>query len=222
MLGRVQEKLINLLRFGNFFVHYDIHMSSESNTLVLDLETQKTFDEVGRQNLHKLKVSVVGIYDYQTQNYQSYEEHELHLLESRLKTVDCLIGFNIRRFDLVVLQPYLFLPVESLTVLDLLEEIEKVRGHRVSLQSVAQATLEVTKTGQGLDAVELYRRGQMEQLKSYCLNDVKLTKEIYEYGKENARVYFISNRDWKKYEIPIQWGNAVSVKKEISFPTSLF
>ena len=192
------------------------------NILVLDLETQNTFDEVGRQNIHKLKVSVVGTYDYQNHNYQSYEENEIHKLEERLKSVDLLIGFNVRRFDLVVLQPYLFSSVDSFPVLDLLEEIEKVRGHRVSLQSVAQATIDVTKTGQGLDAVGLYRRGQMEQLKSYCLNDVKLTKDIYEYGKTNGRVYFISNRDWKKYEIPIVWGDPVLAKKDSPFPTSLF
>ena len=197
-------------------------MIEKHNTLVLDLETQKTFDEVGRQNLHKLKVSVVCVFDYQTQEYTSYEEHELHKLEERLKTVDLLIGFNIRRFDMVVLQPYLFLSVEPLPILDLLEDIEKVRGHRVSLQSVAQATIDVTKTGQGLDAVELFRRGQMDTLKSYCLNDVKLTRDIYEYGKANGRVYFISNRDWKKYEIPIQWNEPAPLRKENAFPTSLF
>lgn len=193
-----------------------------NNILVLDLETQKTFDEVGRQNVHKLKVSVVGTFDYETRQYLSYEEKELNKLEARLKSADLLIGFNIRRFDLVVLKPYLFLAVESLPVLDLLEEIESVRGHRVSLQSVAQATIDIQKTGQGLEAVELFKRGQMEALKQYCLNDVRLTKEIYEYGKSNHRVYFISNRDWKKYEIPVRWGNPVSLKKEEVFPTSLF
>ncbi|MBI4388432.1 MAG: ribonuclease H-like domain-containing protein [Candidatus Omnitrophica bacterium] len=197
-------------------------MSDKPNILVLDLETQKTFDEVGRQNIHKLKVSVVGIFDYQTENYQAYEENQIHALEERLKSVDLLIGFNIRRFDMVVLQPYLFLSVETLPVLDLLEEIERVRGHRVSLQSVAQATLDITKTGQGLDAVALFRRGQMDTLKDYCLNDVKLTKEIFEYGKKNGKVYFISNRDWKRYEIPIEWGEHTTAKKQNDFPTSLF
>lgn len=193
------------------------------NTLILDLETQKTFDEVGRQNVHKLRVSVVGTFDYLTQEYRIYEEHELHDLEERLKSVDLIVGFNVRRFDLVVLKPYLFISIDSLPVFDLLEEIERVRGHRVSLQSLAQATLEATKTGQGLDAVELFKRGQMELLKEYCLNDVRLTKEIYEYGKENGRVYFISNRDWKKYEVPVSWGAAAAPpRNESAFPTSLF
>ena len=194
---------------------------ARNNYLVLDLETQKTFDEVGRQNLHKLKVSVVGIYDYLTDEYKIYEESEIQTLEERLKSAELLIGFNIRRFDLPVLSPYLFLSFETLPVLDIMEEIEKVRGHRVGLHSVAQATLGVTKSGEGWNAVNLYEQGKMDELKKYCLNDVRLTKEIYDYGCREGRVFFISNRDWKKYEIPISWNETADVKKE-SFPTSLF
>lgn len=192
------------------------------NTIVLDLETQKTFNDVGRSNLHKLKVSVVGIYDYAADQYRTYGESEIMALEDRLKSAELIIGFNIRRFDFCVLEPYLFTPIAQFPVLDLLEEIEKVRGHRVSLQSVAQATLGIAKSGQGLDAVQLFHDGKMEELKRYCLDDVRLTKEIYEHGLRESRVYFISNRDWKKYEIPISWNDSVGVRKEASFPTSLF
>ena len=192
------------------------------NYLVLDLETQKTFDAVGRGNLHKLKVSVVGVYDYLTDEYRIYEESEISSLEERLGTAELLIGFNIRRFDLPVLAPYLFLSADTLPVLDLMEEIEKVRGHRVGLHSVAQTTLGITKTGEGWNAVNLFEQGKMEQLKEYCLNDVKLTKEIYEYGCRENRVYFISNRDWQKYEIPISWNGIATGKSNPSFPTSLF
>ena len=195
------------------------------NYLVLDLETQKTFDEVGRHNLHKLKISVVGVYDYLSDEYKIYEENEIPALEERLKSAELLIGFNIRRFDLSVLAPYLFTSVETFPVLDLMEEIEKVRGHRVSLHSVAQATLGLTKTGEGLDAVHLYHEGRLEELKRYCLNDVRITKEVYDYGCRENKVFFISNRDWQKYEVPISWsGVAQAAKKEkaASFPTSLF
>lgn len=192
------------------------------NYLVLDLETKRTFDEVGRNNLHKLGVSIVGIYDDLTRQYRAYEEAEIPALEGRLKTAELVIGFNIRRFDLPVLAPYLFLNVDALPVLDLMLEIEKSRGHRVSLHSVAQATLGSPKTGQGMDAVELFRMGRMEELKQYCLNDVKITKEIYDYGCSEDRVFFISNRDWKKYEIPVKWKEQVFEKKDASFPTSLF
>jgi DEAD/DEAH box helicase domain-containing protein len=190
--------------------------------IVLDLETKKTFKDVGRNQLHKLKVSVAGIYDYATDQYEAYEEPRLGELGERLKTADLVIGFNVRRFDLPVLAPYLYYSVESLPVLDIMEEIEKVRGHRVGLMSVAQATIGASKTGHGLDAVRLFEDGKMEELKAYCLNDVKLTKEIFDYATKENRVYFISNRDWNKYEIPISWTAPDASKKESSFPSSLF
>jgi DEAD/DEAH box helicase domain-containing protein len=201
---------------------HQFHHPMNHNYVVLDIETQKTFAEVGRQNLHKLKVSVVGTYDYGTGAYASYLESELSELEKRLKKVNLLIGFNIRRFDLPVLAPYFFMSTETIPVLDLMEEIEKVRGHRVGLHSVAQATLGSTKTGHGIDAVTLYAQGQMDKLKAYCQNDVKITKEVYEYGCENDRVFFLSNRDWKKYEIPVKWKDYKDAAQEASFPTSLF
>jgi DEAD/DEAH box helicase domain-containing protein len=193
-----------------------------NNYLVLDLETQKAFSDVGREKLHKLLVSVVGIYDSLTGEYRAYEEKEIPLLEERLKTAELIVGFNHRRFDFPVLAPYLFTSVDAFPLLDLMEEIEKVRGHRVGLQSVAQATLGVTKTGQGWDAIRLFEEGKMEELKQYCLNDVRLTKDIYEYGLREGRVYFISNRDWQKYEVPISWNGAGAEKKAPAFPTSLF
>jgi len=193
-----------------------------SDTIVLDLETQKTFDEVGRQNLHKLRVSVVGIYDFQDDQYRAYEESEIPELEARLKSADLIVGFNIRRFDMQVLAPYLFGSVETYPVLDLMEEIEKVRGHRVSLQSVAQGTLDDAKSGQGLDAITLFRQGKMDELKKYCLTDVRITKDIYLYGREHNTVSFISTRDWKKYEVQVDWRDADKAKKEPAFPTSLF
>src|SRR3989338_8647890 len=184
------------------------------NYLILDLETQKTFDAVGRQNLHKLKVSVVGTYDYLSDSYRIYHESEISSLEERLKTAELVIGFNIRRFDFPVLAPYLFLSIDTLPVLDLMEEIEKVRGHRVGLHSIAQATLGIAKSGEGLGAVGLFEQGRMEELKRYCLNDVRLTKEIYDYGCRENRVYFISNRDWKKYEVQISWNEMISARKD--------
>ena len=198
------------------------------NTLVLDLETQRSFKEVGKQNLNKLKVSVACIYDYLTGQYESFEEKELIRLDKRIREADLLIGFNIRRFDLPVLAPYLFSPIETLPVLDLMEAAEKERGHRASLESIAQPTLKLRKTGSGFDALVLFREGKMEQLKSYCLNDVRLTKEVYDYGVAHGKVFFTSSWDYQTYEIPVRWKEETEeISKAVKpagsdFPTSLF
>ena len=190
--------------------------------VVLDLETQKLFSEVdGRR--HLLKVSVVGIYDYASQTYESFEEKEIPRLESYLRKASFLIGFNIRDFDLEVLKPYLLMSLEEVSVLDLLEEVERVRGHRVSLESLAQATLGEGKSGSGLEAVQFYREGRLEELKRYCLDDVRITQKIYEFGKQHGKVLFLSQKDGRIHEIPVSWATWAAQKPQKStFPSSLF
>ena len=196
--------------------------------LVLDVETQKGFNEVDRKRLHLLKISVVCVYDSSTEKYSAFEEKEILKLEDLLKQADLIVGFNIRDFDLEVLAPYLLTPIKNLPpVLDLLVEFEKARGHRVSLQGVAQATLGRSKTGTGWDAIRLYQDGRMAELKEYCTEDVRLTKDIYEYGCRHGQIQFISNRDYQVHDVPVTWGNALAELKEKKkienrFPTSLF
>lgn len=198
------------------------------NIIVLDLETQKSFKDVGKQHLDKLLVSVVGVYDYLTQAYEAYDEKDLIRLDQRIREAELLVGFNIRRFDLPVLAPYLFTPIGELPVLDLLEAVEKVRGHRASLESLAQPTLNLRKSGTGIDALALFRDGKMDALKRYCLDDVRLTKEVFDYGRTHGKIFFTSSWDYKTYEIPVSWkGETETFLKSpkpsaASFPQSLF
>ena len=199
--------------------------STSHRYVVLDVETQRGFHEVDRKKLHLLKVSVACAYDSKTSSYFAYEEKEMLKLEELLKQADLIIGFNIRDFDLEVLAPYLATPVKNLPVLDLLVEFEKARGHRIGLQSIAQATLQVSKSGSGWDALKLFREGRLDELKKYCLDDVRITKDIYEYGVKYGKISFISNRDYQTYEVPVSWGNLgkeLKEQKKEEFPTSLF
>ncbi len=159
--------------------------------IVLDLETQKSFEEVGgRGKNHLLKVSVCGIYDYSQDRYLIFEEQELPKLAPILQTADQIIGFNIKNFDFAVLQPYMNFDLNQLPYFDLLEEIEKIVGHRVKLESVAQGTIGSGKSGNGLEALLYYRNGRMDLLKKYCLDDVRVTKSVYDYALKNQKLLY--------------------------------
>src|SRR6185369_15950684 len=110
--------------------------------IVLDIETQKSFQDVGgRGKNHLLKVSVAVIYDYTTGKYTCFEEHEIPKLAPILQSADQIIGYNIKDFDFEVIQPYLNFDISQVPYLDLLEEIEKVLKHRIKFEVVAQGTL---------------------------------------------------------------------------------
>ncbi len=176
--------------------------------IVLDLETQKTFDEVGgRGKNHLLKISVCGVYFYESDRYVCYEERELAQLAPLLQAADQIIGFNIRDFDFQVLQPYVNFELTQVPYLDLLVEIERALGHRIKLEAVAQGTLGSGKSGTGLDAITYFRSGRMDQLKKYCLDDVRVTRQVYDYAMKNSKVLykdFFATR-----EIPLKLSEAV-------------
>jgi DEAD/DEAH box helicase domain-containing protein len=177
-----------------------------SSQVVLDLETKRTFDEAGGRKPADLGITVVGTYLYKTGEYLVFEENQLSDLEQLLSETARIIGFNIRRFDFPVLQPcFKRLNLSDIGYFDLLEDLEKILGHRVSLQSLAKATLNEGKSGSGLDAIEFYRRGEMEKLKKYCLDDVRLTKEIYEFGKKFGHVYYHSRDKATRLEAKVNW-----------------
>ena len=174
--------------------------------IVLDLETEKSFDEVGgRDRLDLLGVTIVGVYDYGTNTYKAYEQSEFDELGRVLKNARQIIGFNIRSFDIPVLAPHINLNVRTLPLHDLLEDIERANGFRVSLDSLANATLGAKKSGHGLDAITWWRAGEKNKVKAYCLQDVKLTRDLYEHGKKNREVSYISKRDGMKVKVPVLW-----------------
>lgn len=164
------------------------------DTLVFDIETQNFFTSpgVGWDNFAALKISVVAVYSYLDDRYYCYEEDEMNKLAELFNGARRIVGFSSNRYDVPVLNNYfkkLRTPVPNLWEMervDLLEEIELATGERVSLNRLTEANLGETKTHRGSEAIGLYADGKMDELKDYCINDVKLTKDLYDlYRKQH-------------------------------------
>lgn len=187
-----------------------------NDTLVIDVETKKSFAEVGgEENKRELGVSVAGVYSYGKDAFFAFEEQELPEFGDLLKEATHLIGFNLKHFDLPVLEPYLpeavFL---RMAVTDIFEDAVNFLGHRVGLGGLAKATLGQTKSAKnGLEALRWFKEGRIEDVKKYCLDDVRLTRDLYEYGKKHGHVLFESYVDGKIHSIPVSWGK--EIKKPI-------
>lgn len=194
------------------------------NIIVLDIETKKGFDEVcGRDNLVALGVSMVGVYSYRHKEYQAYWEEDFPKLLSLLAEKPLVIGFNHRRFDFPVLQAYFKdFNLQKLAMVDLLEDLTKTLGHRVSLDSVAQATLGIRKSGHGLDAIRYWNLKELDKLKKYCLDDVRITKDVFEYGAKHGEVLFTDKYGRGKLKAAVNWKMEQEEKKEESKQYSLF
>jgi len=167
-----------------------------SDTIVFDIETQNFFTdpEVGWNNYDALKISVVGLYSYAEDTYHSFTVEELPACADFFRKAECIVGFSMNRYDIPVLQRYFQAMPDKANLdlwikrrVDLLSEIELATGERVGLSKLAMANLGVGKTGHGAEAIELYRQGEIDKLKAYCVKDVELTKKLYDlYLKDRA------------------------------------
>ncbi len=159
--------------------------------LVFDIETKDTFAEVGGHEPSKLSVSMVCLYSYKEGKFFSFTEHELGGLWPHLDAADVLVGFNIRHFDLPVLAKHYPGDITKLPVFDLLEAVKSSLGFRLKLDTLAQATLGVGKSGSGLDAVAWYKQGEIEKIRQYCMQDVVVTRDLFEHGRKHGKFSYL-------------------------------
>lgn len=147
------------------------------------------------------EISVVGIHDSESDVYRAFTVPEFPELWHIIERADLLVGFNSDHFDIPILNKYYAGDLARIRSIDLLAEIRQVLGRRIKLDSVAKATLGKRKSGSGLDAVTWWAEGKVEKVKKYCLMDVRITKEIYEYALMNKK---ISYDDFgKKRDVPL-------------------
>jgi len=157
--------------------------------LVYDIETKETFSDIGGRDPKKLHISMLGAFSYTETKYMSFTEEELPSFWRRLEQCDLVIGFNNHGFDDLVCAAY-FPEMPKVPSFDILGEVHRNLGFRVKLDNIAQATLGIGKSGDGLKAIKLYAEGKIVELRSYCLDDVKITKEIYDYGRDYGSVKY--------------------------------
>ncbi len=180
--------------------------------VVLDLETKHTFREFDDHK--KLGISVVAVYNYADKVGQVFTEKELNKLYPILENASYIVGYNIRSFDLPVLQAYYPGNIEVFPLFDILDDIKEKIGRRIGLNDVAFATLNEKKTGHGLMAIDYYKEGKWDELKKYCMDDVMVTKKLFDYGVENKEIFYMNEIgkisikvDWKKFRDSTDGGN---------------
>lgn len=176
--------------------------------IIFDVETKRTFDEVGGYFPDRLGISFVGacVRDGYNQAGEmvGFFEDQLTDFFPLLETADVIVGFNSDGFDLPTLIPYYQNDIGQLPSLDLMDRIKKSVGHRIGLDAVAKETIGAGKTGDGLDAIKYYQTGQLDKLKDYCLQDVAVTRDIYDYGLSKGHVKF-KNKWNRLIEAPVDF-----------------
>ncbi len=170
---------------------------------VFDLETVRSAAEVGGwHKCEKMGVSVGVVFDSQLGDCVSYLEHDIQDLIEHLQNLDLVVGFNNKRFDNRVLSSYTTVNLNKLPTLDLLEEVHNQLGYRLSLNRLAETTLGVEKTADGLQALKWYKEGRIDLIQRYCRKDVEITRDLLFHGLEQGYFLF-TNKAKQEVRLPL-------------------
>lgn len=175
------------------------------NIVYFDLESQKLFEEVGGRDASKLLLACGVTWSTDRNDFAVYWEKDAAALVAELKSADRVVGFNIISFDYEVLKPYV--PNEnfrSFRSTDMLQDIFRTLNFRLSLDSIAKATLGAKKTADGVQSVEWFKKGELEKVSEYCKADVDITRRVYEFGRDNGFVYYYSKLG-SKLKVAVNW-----------------
>ena len=115
-----------------------------------------------------------------------------------------MVGFNVKRFDYRVLSGYSTFDFNRMNTLDILEDIYDHLGFRMSLAHLAEVTLDTQKTADGLQALQWWKEGRMDEIVAYCRQDVRITRDLYLFGKNNGYLLF-NTKAGETIRIPMKW-----------------
>ena len=175
------------------------------NIVYFDLETKHSADEVGGwSHIDKMGMSIGVTYSTARGDYKIYGEPEVEELIKELQRADLVVGFNHIRFDYRVLEGYSIFDFSQVPSLDMLIVLNEQLGHRLKLDSIAQATLGCEKSAEGLQALEWFKQGKMAEIAEYCCFDVKITKLVHEYAAAHGHLFY-NNRFGNKLKVEVEW-----------------
>ncbi len=182
-----------------------INVVSGPRVQYFDLETQKSAEDVGGWgNIHKMGLAVGVVWDSLDQKFFTYEEKDAAQLVDKLRTADLAVGFNIIGFDYTVLQPYSDFDLEEINTFDMLVDVKKNLGFRLSLNHLAQHTLNAKKSADGLVSLQWYKEGKIDKIIQYCQQDVEITRDLFLFGEKHGYVNYQS-RSGNPLQLAVNW-----------------
>lgn len=180
----------------------------EPRVITFDIETSNIFSEVGSSDPAALDLALLAIHDSKTNSFDSFLKEDLPRLWKILEEADVLVGYNSDHFDIPLLNKYYPGDITKIKSLDLLKEIHGAIGRRVKLDAIAEGTLGENKSAHGLQSIKWWREGKIDEVREYCIQDVAITRKVFDYAMKNGALRFkelnkikeikLNTREWLK------------------------
>jgi DEAD/DEAH box helicase domain-containing protein len=176
------------------------------HTVLFDLETIRGSAELGGwHKIHQMRVATGAVLHLEEGRMESFGEDRVGELIARLEAAELVVGFNVKRFDYLVLQAYTGIDYRrKLPTLDLWEEVRRQLGFRLGLNHLVDATLGAQKTADGLQSLEWVKQGRMDLVEAYCRHDVELLRDLFLFGRRMGHVLY-RDKDENTLRLPVEW-----------------
>ena len=148
------------------------------NYIVFDIETYSP-SKSEKIDTNEFRASVIGAYFSWNDSYIAFMEPDSEYFVQQMQLADVIVGYNHIWFDLPVLQKYAQYDLMTLPSYDIMVEIEKKLGFKPKLNDIAKANLGEFKTDSYEQFKNYYWDKNWEPLIDYCMNDVRLTKDLF-------------------------------------------
>jgi DEAD/DEAH box helicase domain-containing protein len=176
-------------------------------TVLFDLETLRSATDVGGWgNAHRMGVAIGVVCHLEEGRFEVYPETGVGALCAALRAADLVIGFNIKRFDYRVLAGYTGEDYERLLpTFDLLEDVTSRLGFRIGMGHLAQETLGLGKSADGLQSLEWVRQGRLDLVEQYCRRDVEILRDLYLHGRREKHLFYRDRRRDLRLKFCVDW-----------------
>lgn len=190
--------------------------------VVFDIETKNIFQDVGSRNPEDLDISVVGLYDYDSNEYLSFTQEEFGKMWPYFQNAELLITFNGIYFDVPLLNKYYkkagLGDLNQTKHTDIFKEVKQTSGRWLKLDKIASGTFGVNKSGDGFEAVKWWREGKVDMIRKYCIDDVKITKDVFDFAVKNKKLMYKEGPFVKEIKLDVKhWIPEDEVKTQSLF-----
>ncbi len=169
-----------------------------------DVETQKSAEEVGGWGNIRLMLVSIAVTWCEQDGFKRWTEEAVPALIDYLTKYDRIITFNGDRFDSQVLSHYGDVSRIRQRSFDIAPRLFSKLGHRLKLETLAQATLGIGKTADGMLALKWWKEGKIDQIAEYCEQDVKVLVDIVKFGREKGYVQYF-DLDGRRRTVYVKW-----------------
>ncbi len=169
-----------------------------------DVETRLSAEEVGGWgHIDEMRISVAVTWSAED-GFRDWDEAHAQELLQYLTSFDRVVSFNGDGFDAKVLSRYGDVSGVRRLSFDLLVDLKTRLGHRLTLDSLAQATLNAGKSADGLQAIRWWKEGKVQELLRYCRQDVQVLVDLTAFGRRHGYVLF-TDRSGMTKKVYVRW-----------------